>query len=44
MIRIVLALLLAFAVAGPLGACGKKGEPRLPQGKSDQFPSRYPSS
>ena len=44
MIRIALALLLALAIAGPLAACGKKGEPQLPEGKTDQFPSRYPSS
>ena len=44
MIRIVIALLLALAVAGPLAACGKKGDPHLPTGKSDQFPSKYPSS
>ncbi len=44
MIRIALALLLAFAVAGPLASCGKKGDPQLPQGKTDQFPSKYPSS
>jgi len=44
MIRIALALLLALAVTGPLAACGKKGEPRLPPGKSDQFPTKYPTS
>lgn len=44
MIRIALALLLALAIAGPLGACGKKGDPQLPEGKTDQFPSKYPSS
>ena len=44
MIRIVLALLLTLAVAAPLAACGKKGEPQLPEGKTDQFPSTYPSS
>ncbi|MHA1536162.1 MAG: hypothetical protein ACTSUD_01285 [Alphaproteobacteria bacterium] len=44
MIRIVLALLVAFALAGPIAACGKKGEPQLPKGQSDQFPRKYPSS
>jgi predicted small lipoprotein YifL len=44
MIRIALALLLALAIAGPLASCGKKGDPELPKGKTDQFPSTYPSS
>jgi len=44
MIRITLALLLALAIAGPLAACGKKGDPELPKGTTDQFPSKYPSS
>jgi len=44
MTRIVLALLLALAVISPLAACGKKNDPQLPKGQSDQFPSKYPSS
>ena len=44
MIRIALALLLALALAFPLVACGKKGDPQLPPGKTDKFPGKYPSS
>lgn len=35
------ALLLALATA-PLAACGLKGPPELPEGKTDQFPRQYP--
>ena len=40
MIRIVYALILALVLAGPLAACGKKGDPKAP-GKSD-YPRTYP--
>lgn len=38
-LRIVIA---ALALMGPLAACGKSGPPRLPEGKSDNYPHRYP--
>ncbi len=37
-------LLLAFAVATSLVACGKKGDPILPNGQKDSYPSTYPKS
>jgi predicted small lipoprotein YifL len=40
----VVALLLALAVATSLVACGKKGDPTLPQGKKDDYPRTYPTS
>jgi len=39
--------LLAFAIVGlalSLGACGKKGDPVLPDGAKDQYPHTYPQS
>jgi len=41
--RLILAFLLALSVAAPLAGCGKKGDPKLPEGKSDNFPRKYPS-
>ena len=38
------ALLLALAVAATLVACGKKGDPVLPDGQKDKFPATYPQS
>jgi predicted small lipoprotein YifL len=38
------ALLLALAVATALVACGKKGDPTLPEGKKDDYPRTYPTS
>jgi predicted small lipoprotein YifL len=40
----VFALLLAFGVATGLVACGKKGDPTLPNGQKDNYPSTYPKS
>lgn len=40
----VVSLLLAFAVATALVACGKKGDPTLPSGQKDSYPSSYPKS
>jgi predicted small lipoprotein YifL len=40
----LVALLLALAVATSLVACGKKGDPTLPEGKKDDFPRTYPTS
>jgi predicted small lipoprotein YifL len=39
--RAALALLLALAIAAPLGACGKKGKLEPPDEKSD-YPRTYP--
>ncbi len=41
--RVLLAVLLATLALAP-AACGKKGAPVLPEGKTDQFPHRYPQS
>jgi predicted small lipoprotein YifL len=38
------ALLLALAVATTLVACGKKGDPILPKGQTDDYPRSYPAS
>jgi predicted small lipoprotein YifL len=38
------ALFLALAVATALVACGKKGDPTLPEGKKDDYPRTYPTS
>lgn len=38
---LLLALLLALAL--PLGACGKRGEPKPPDGKPSSFPRTYPT-
>ncbi len=40
--RIALAFLLAFAVAAPLAACGKKGDLEEPKGEKIQFPREMP--
>ena len=37
-------LVLALAVATSLVACGKKGDPVLPDGKKDNYPASYPQS
>ncbi len=41
--RLILALLLALSVAVPMAGCGKKGDPKLPEGKGDTHPRKYPS-
>jgi predicted small lipoprotein YifL len=38
------ALALMLAVATSLVACGKKGDPVLPEGKKDDYPHTYPQS
>ena len=40
--RVAAALLLALLVA--VTACGKKGDPVLPDGKKDDYPHQYPQS
>ena len=42
MSRLVLAIMLALSVTLPLYGCGKKGDVRLPEGVSDDFPKKYP--
>jgi predicted small lipoprotein YifL len=41
--RLMLALLLGAVALAP-AACGRKGAPVLPPGKTDKFPSEYPRS
>ena len=41
--RAILLLLLGTLALAP-AACGRKGEPVLPPGQTDQFPSKYPKS
>ena len=41
--RVILLALLGALALMP-AACGKKGAPGLPEGKTDQFPHRYPQS
>ena len=36
------ALLLLLAVALLPAGCGKKGDPELPNGETDEFPRQYP--
>jgi predicted small lipoprotein YifL len=38
------ALMLALAVVAALVACGKKGDPTLPNGQKDNYPATYPQS
>jgi predicted small lipoprotein YifL len=40
----LLAAALALAVATTLVACGKKGDPTLPNGQKDNYPASYPQS
>ena len=42
--RLMLCLLLASFVASLVVACGKKGDPVLPKGQSDNYPASYPQS
>jgi predicted small lipoprotein YifL len=41
--RVTLFLMLATLALAP-AACGRKGDPVLPPGQTDQFPSKYPKS
>lgn len=40
--RLILGLLL-LALAAPLAACGKKGDPRPPSGENAPYPRTYPA-
>ena len=42
MSRVILALLLAAFLAGPLAGCGRRGDPELPKGDTDTLKQRYP--
>ncbi len=42
--RLIVAAMLAFAVGAGAVACGKEGPPRLPEGQTDDYPRKYPSS
>ena len=42
--RLMLCLLLASFVAAVATGCGKKGDPMLPKGQSDNYPASYPQS
>jgi hypothetical protein len=33
---------MIVAVTLALSACGKRGDPDLPEGKTDEFPRQYP--
>jgi predicted small lipoprotein YifL len=41
--RTIFILLLGIVALAP-AACGRKGEPVLPPGQTDEFPSKYPKS
>ena len=40
--RALVALALAFALAAPLAACGKRGDPMYPERNGQEFPKTYP--
>ena len=42
MIRLLVALLLAIALAGPLAGCGKKGDLEQPKEEKTKYPRPYP--
>ena len=42
MIRLILIVVLAIALAVPLAACGKKGSIEAPPKKKSEFPRQYP--
>ena len=42
MTRIILALLIATFLAGPLAGCGRKGPPEVPKGETDTLTQKYP--
>ena len=41
--RVIVAVLLAACLAGPLAACGKKGAPAAPKDQPNVYPRAYPS-
>lgn len=42
MSRIILALLVAAFLAGPLAGCGRKGDPEAPAGEANTLAQKYP--
>ena len=40
----LIAFALALLIAASLVACGKKGDPTLPNGQKDSYPASYPQS
>jgi len=40
--RIILALLVAAFLAGPLAGCGRKGDPEVPAGDTNTLNQKYP--
>ncbi len=42
--KAAIAALLALSLAGAVAGCGKKGDPVLPDGQKDTYPSSYPQS
>ena len=40
----LLVTLLALGLSGVVTGCGKKGDPVLPDGQKDSYPSSYPQS
>ncbi|MCC7428713.1 MAG: hypothetical protein IT557_17610 [Alphaproteobacteria bacterium] len=41
--RLILAGLLLLALAAPLAACGKRGQPLPPEGSGSTYPRSYPT-
>ena len=39
-----LVVVLALALAGPLAACGRKGNPEAPENADPRYPRAYPGS
>ncbi len=42
MTRIILALLIAAFLAGPLAGCGRRGDPEIPAGDTNTLIRHYP--
>lgn len=41
-LKLAVALILAFVVAAPLAACGKRGDPEHPGREAPKYPRTYP--
>jgi len=42
--RLLLALLVAAILAGPLTGCGRRGDPEVPPGDTNTLNQHYPKS
>ncbi len=42
--KTAIAVLLILGLAGAMAGCGKKGDPTLPDGQKDTYPTAYPQS